>query len=117
MKQDEQTYNHHTVKYLQQIAHTLHNRKHMAYLVGGSVRNLLLGEPCVDWDIVTDGNVVSLARQIAHRLGGHSVHMHDKASRIIVKDDPHEWVFDLSPLQGESIEADLHTRDFTLNAL
>ncbi len=120
MKQDEKTYNHHNhhiVNYLQQITHILHNRKCQAYLVGGTVRNLLLHEPCADWDIATDGDVISTAKQIANTLGGHFVHMHDKASRIIVKDDRHEWVFDLSPLQGNSIEADLHTRDFTINAL
>jgi putative nucleotidyltransferase with HDIG domain len=117
MKEDEKTYNYHIVNYLQQIAHILHNRKCQAYLVGGSVRNLLLREPCVDWDIATDGDVVSTARQIANALGGHFAHMHDKASRIVAKDDLHEWIFDLSPLQGDSIEADLHTRDFTLNAL
>jgi poly(A) polymerase len=116
MKKDEKTYNRH-ITYLQQIAHALHKHKRQAYLVGGSVRNLLLGEPCVDWDIAIDGDVVAIARQIANTLGGYFVHMHDKANRIVVKDDPHEWIFDLSPLQGDSIEADLHTRDFTLNAL
>jgi putative nucleotidyltransferase with HDIG domain len=117
MKKDEKTHNHHTVKYLQQIAHTLHNHKHQAYLVGGSVRNLLLHKPCVDWDIALDGDVVKSARQIANTLGGFFVHMHDKANRIVVKDIQQEWIFDLSPLQGDSIEADLHTRDFTINAL
>jgi putative nucleotidyltransferase with HDIG domain len=117
MKKDEKTHNSRTVRYLQQIAHTLHNHKHQAYLVGGSVRNLLLHEPCVDWDIATDGDVAKIARQIANTLGGFFVHMHDKANRIVVKDEQQEWIFDLSPLQGESIEADLHTRDFTINAL
>jgi putative nucleotidyltransferase with HDIG domain len=115
MRKDEKTYHQEIVKHLQQVAHSLRNRQ--AYLVGGSVRNLLLHEPCVDWDIVIDGDVVSTAKQIANTLGGHFVHMHDKASRIVVKEDLHEWIFDLSPLQGDSIEADLHTRDFTLNAL
>src|SRR5215472_6552648 len=117
MKKDENTCNHHVINYLQQITHTLHNRKHQAYLVGGSVRNLLLHEPCTDWDIAIDGDVVKIAKQIANILDGFFVHMHDKASRIVVKDKQQEWIFDLSPLQGESIEADLHTRDFTLNAL
>ena len=117
MNNDENTYNHHSINYLQQIAHTLHNRKHQAYLVGGSVRNLLLREPCVDWDMAIDGDVINTAKQIAKTLGGFFVHMHDKANRIIIKDRHQEWIFDLSPLQGESIEADLHTRDFTLNAL
>jgi poly(A) polymerase len=124
MREEEKTHNHHTVKYLQQIAQFLHIHQCQAYLVGGSVRNLLLHEPCTDWDIATDGNVISNARQIAAQLGGHFVHMHDKANRIVVKDDLddlkdhlYEWIFDLSPLQGNTIEADLRARDFTLNAL
>ena len=31
--------------------HFLHNNQ-QAYLTGGSIRNLLLGEPCNDWDIL-----------------------------------------------------------------
>ena len=113
MKKNEKTNNHHIVNYLKQINHIHQNHKSQAYLVGGSVRNLLLQEPCIDWDIATDGDVVNSARQIAHTLGGFFVHMHDKANRIVIKDDQQEWIFDLSPLQGESIEADLHKRDFT----
>jgi poly(A) polymerase len=115
MHKDDKIDNQHAVKYLQRVARFL--RKRRAYLVGGSVRNLLLRESCVDWDIAIDGDVIGIGKQIANALGGFFVHMHDKASRIIVKDGSHEWVFDLSTLQGESIEADLHTRDFTLNAL
>src|SRR5690349_7842996 len=109
MNKDEKIYNHHTVNCLQQIAHTLHNGSHQAYLVGGSVRDLLLmqypltdrrneenltslpkppdasdskstmpnvssdfalGEPCTDWDIATNGDVVKIAKQIANTLGG-----------------------------------------------
>ncbi len=44
-----------------------HNRQ--AYLTGGSLRNLLLGEPCNDWDIVTDGNTPLLARSLAELHG------------------------------------------------
>jgi putative nucleotidyltransferase with HDIG domain len=117
MSTEEKAHNHHVVQYLQQIADFLHTRKRRAYLVGGSVRNLLLDEPCSDWDIATDGDVVNSAKQIASLVGGYFVHMHERASRIIVKGDAYTWIFDLSPLQGHSIEADLSARDFTLNAL
>src|SRR5436309_14152162 len=77
-----------------------------AYVVGGSMRDLLLGEVCSDWDIVTGGNAHVLARRLADRLGGFYVRMHDKASRVIVKADTSEAegarsiTFDISPLQG-----------------
>ena len=88
-----------------------------AYLVGSSVRNLLLNEPCSDWDIAVTGDAPALARGLANRLGGFYAHMHEKASRITVKQKEQESIFDVAPLHGRTIEADLRQRDFTINAL
>ena len=84
----------------------------------------MLGEECLDWDIVTAGDAHKTARQLADTLGGHYVHMHAKASRVIVfvedTGSPHERkeiCFDISPLIGKTIEDDLHQRDFTINAI
>jgi poly(A) polymerase len=105
------------LRVLQQAAHLFSNSHSQAYLVGGSVRNLLLQAPCSDWDIVTDGNYLKLGRQLANELGGYYASMHEKACRIVLKHAQQEIVIDLSPLQGDSIEADLQLRDFTLNAI
>ncbi len=88
-----------------------------AYLVGGSLRNLLLGERCTDWDIATTGDTPRLARRLADALGGYYAHMHMRASRVICKHDDGEIIFDVSPIEGASIEEDLRARDFTVNAL
>jgi poly(A) polymerase len=88
-----------------------------AYLVGGSVRDVLLNIPCTDWDIVTVGDTPRLARQLAHILGGHSAHMNDKASRITIKLNQQEILLDISPMRGNTIEEDLRLRDFTINAI
>ncbi len=84
----------------------------------------MLGEECLDWDIVTPGDAHKTARQLADTLGGHYVHMHAKASRVIVfvedAGSPHarkEICFDISPLIGKTIEDDLSQRDFTINAI
>ncbi len=95
-----------------------HGRR--AYLVGGSLRDLLLGEPCRDWDIVVEGDAHGLARRLANMLGGHYVHMHDKASRVIVRQGESvadTFLMDIAPLNGASIEDDLRQRDFTINAM
>ena len=92
-----------------------HNRQ--AYLTGGSIRNILLGEPCSDWDIVTDGDVPQLARSLADQLAGYYVHLNDKASRIVVKHEQQETIIDIAPLKGNTIEEDLRQRDFTINAI
>src|ERR1044072_6051667 len=40
-----------------------------AYLVGGAVRDLLLGRPLVDLDLAVPRGAVALARRLAHGLG------------------------------------------------
>lgn len=105
---------------LHQLDHTAHflaEHNIPAYLVGGSLRNLLLGEPCVDWDIVTSHDAPQLARHLANALNGFYAPMHEKASRIVLKTAQQTMTIDVSPLQGEHIEDDLRTRDFTINAL
>jgi len=84
----------------------------------------LLGEECLDWDIVTFGDAHKTARQLADALGGHYVHMHAKASRVIVfvedtgsSHTRKEICFDISPQIGKTIEDDLRQRDFTINAI
>src|SRR5579862_3420914 len=89
----------HTLQLLQQIMAYFSEQQQMPYLVGGSVRNLLLNESCVDWDIVIEGNVPRSARQLANRLGGFYAHMHDKADRIVFKDEGRDSIFDITPLQ------------------
>src|SRR5712692_336155 len=114
---DEKTHlDNHILQLLKQTAQHLHDHQRQAYLVGGSIRNLLLGEPCTDWDIVTTGHASRLARSLADKLGGHYAHLHEKASRIVIKQDP-EIILDISPLIGNTIEDDLRKRDFTLNAI
>ncbi len=40
------------------------------YLVGGAVRDLLLGEPGFDVDLAVEGDGVAFARRLARELGG-----------------------------------------------
>ena len=84
----------------------------------------MLGEECLDWDIVTEGDAPKTARQLADTLGGHYVRMHARASRVIVVVEDtgsshtrKEICFDISPLIGKTIEDDLRQRDFTINAI
>lgn len=102
---------------LQQSSLFFEKQPQPAYLVGGSIRNLLLHKPCVDWDIATSGDTRFIARHLADQLDGFYAPMHDRASRVIVKQQGQEMVLDISPLQGATIEADLQKRDFTFNAL
>jgi len=108
-----------TLSTLDQVAAFFAAQGADVYLVGGSLRNLLLDEPCVDWDLVTGGEAHKLARRLAERLDGFYVHLHEKASRVVVRlpVGSEDLVLDIAPLHGASLEEDLRARDFTLNAL
>ena len=112
-----------TLSLLKRTNEYFRERGQAAYVVGGSMRDLLLGEACSDWDIVSGRDAHGLARRLADRLGGFYGRMHDKASRVIVKADAPETdgasaiTFDISPIQGALIEDDLRERDFTINAV
>jgi poly(A) polymerase len=106
-----------TLELLRATAQHFSEHQRKAYLVGGSIRNILLGESCTDWDIATNGDAPLLARTLANKLGGHYAHLHAKASRVVVKGEGQEIVFDISLFNGDSLEEDLSRRDFTINAI
>ncbi len=106
-----------TRQILQQTAQYFAAQQRQAYLVGGSLRNMLLGEACDDLDIVVEGEAHRLARHLTDTLGGYYARLHDKASRVIVKAETGDITLDIASLHGQSLEEDLRTRDFTVNAL
>ncbi len=55
---------------LLKIAEAAEQRKDALYVVGGFVRDLLLGSPSVDFDLVVEGDAIGLARTLAEELGG-----------------------------------------------
>ncbi len=51
------------------VRHLLQRDAGRAYLVGGSVRDVLLGRETHDLDFVVDGDALEIARNVADRLG------------------------------------------------
>jgi hypothetical protein len=85
-----------------------------AWVVGGAVRDELLGRELVDLDIATR-EPEQAARAYAKRSGGAPFPLSERhgAWRVALED---ERTVDFTPLPG-SIEDDLATRDFTMNAI
>jgi len=55
---------------IRDIAATAHEMGLSVYFVGGIVRDLLLGFPIFDVDLVVEGDAIALAKQLAHERGG-----------------------------------------------
>lgn len=89
------------------------------YLVGGAVRDALLGRPIKDVDIATDGSGTRLARAIANQLKGdfYPLDPERDVGRALVDTPEGRLVFDVASLRGPDLLADLLDRDFTLNAM
>lgn len=99
-----------------------------AYLVGGSVRDLLRGEENLDIDIVIEGDGLSFARTLGERLHA-KVRAHHKfgtaqifsgAFKLDVataRTEYYESPAALPKVETSSIKKDLYRRDFTINTL
>lgn len=100
-----------------------------AYLVGGFVRDLILGAPNLDLDIVVESDALLLACEFAKRLGVKlQTHPRFRTATIIT---PAKIKIDIATCRSEAyaypgslpqifpgtIEADLARRDFTINSL
>lgn len=88
-----------------------------AWLVGGSVRDLLLEREPEDIDLVTPGDPEKLARRLADTLGGSFFTMSEEFRTCRVVAPGGAPVYDFAACRGAGIEEDLGERDFTINAL
>jgi tRNA nucleotidyltransferase (CCA-adding enzyme) len=99
-----------------------------AYLVGGSVRDLLRGEENLDIDIVTEGDGILFAKGFGERLNA-KVRTHQRFGTAQVITDKlkldvatarteyYESPAALPKVETSSIKKDLYRRDFTINTL
>lgn len=99
-----------------------------AYLVGGPVRDQLLGLPLQDLDISVVGDAVALAARLADVVGGRlTVHRRFGTATVDAQDATVDLVTarretyhrpgSLPDVQPGSITDDLARRDFTVNAM
>jgi tRNA nucleotidyltransferase (CCA-adding enzyme) len=88
-----------------------------AYLVGGSVRDVLLSrqKERFDLDFVVAEGAIDLARRISRQYGGGFVVLDDL--RCIARVVFPQGTIDLAQREGDSMETDLRRRDFTINAI
>lgn len=99
------------------------------YVVGGCVRDLLLGIENLDLDLVVEGDGIAFARKLAAEHGGR-VKSHERFGTAVVvlpdgvkldvataRTEYYEFPTALPTVEQSSIKKDLYRRDFTINAL
>lgn len=127
----------HAHELLLSIARVGHELQLPVYLVGGFVRDLLLGVPSSDFDVVVEGDAIRLGERLVSQFGGElKTHKRFGTGRWTLQgtnfDDPslpefidlisarqefYEKPSALPSVEAGNIKHDLHRRDFTINTL
>jgi len=127
---------------LKAVAHAAYEQDAALYIVGGFVRDLLLDRSSLDFDLVVEGDAITLARRLAQRYGGRvTSHTRFGTAKWFMKGGKFEGQVSTEELPTESldlvsartefyshpsalptvergsIKLDLHRRDFTINTL
>ena len=87
------------------------------WLVGGTVRDLIMQRPVEDVDLVAARDAEAVARKLARAAGGHAFQLSERFGAWRVVEPQRGWQADVTPVREGGIEADLALRDFTINAM
>jgi len=107
---------------LARVRRVLAQRNVDSYLVGGYIRDALLGRPTRDIDIAVAAPALEVAMEVATSLHARYVPLDEvnKVARVVFLDRQRgteaRWYLDFSTVEA-GIEEDLHRRDFTINAM
>jgi poly(A) polymerase len=86
------------------------------WIAGGAVRDAALGRPITDLDLAVAGDPGRVAKALARELGEHAFELSAEFGTWRVVAPSRGWQVDITVLRGDSIEADLALRDFTIGA-
>ena len=119
---------------LRLLAAQAETRQMPLYIVGGSVRDLLLGRRLNDFDLIVEGDAIALGRALSSKYGG-TVTAHSKFGTakwflpeslksdhvtldlISARSETYKHPAALPSVKRGRIADDLRRRDFTINAL
>jgi poly(A) polymerase len=85
------------------------------YLVGGTIRDIMMGNEPQDFDFSVSGSGIEFARSVSRKMRGALVVLDEEEDEArVVRDDV---VYDFIGLDAGGVVADLQRRDFTVNAM
>jgi len=90
-----------------------------AFLVGGGLRDAVMGRAVRDFDFALSGAEEELPKELACRAGGSFFWLdrERRQSRVVTGRGVDSFTFDFAPLRGRDLNEDLTLRDFTVNSL
>ena len=102
---------------LEQLLELVCSKGISLYLIGGTIRDHLLGRDCLDYDFTAHG-VKEIAMEFSTTQNLPLVKLDNtpgrETFRVVLQDNLY---FDFTEMQGSTIEDDLSQRDFTINAI
>jgi len=104
----------------EQVIGWLAQQRVAAYLVGGCVRDRILGRPIYDLDVAVERGGLALARRLADHFQGAYYPLdseRDTGRAILPVPQEQPVVVDVVGFRGPDLASDLADRDFTINAL
>jgi tRNA nucleotidyltransferase (CCA-adding enzyme) len=120
---------HHLVTLLENAGHLADRCEVPLFVVGGCVRDLLLGIKNLDLDLVVEGDGIAFARKLGDMLQA-KIKVHERFGTAILmlpdefkldvataRTEYYEYPTALPTVEQGSIKKDLYRRDFTINAL
>ena len=114
---------------LRKIGIIADQERYPAFIVGGLVRDLVMGRPNIDLDVVVEGEGIAFADRLVKKLGGTlvvhqrfgtaSVYMKDglKIDVATARKELYKAPAALPTVESSILKNDLSRRDFTINAM
>ncbi len=89
------------------------------YLVGGAIRDHLMGLECRDLDFAVKESAIQLGRRVADATDGafYVLDAERGTARVLITGKDKKLTLDFANFRGNDLEKDLFNRDFTVNAL
>ncbi|MDH7487127.1 MAG: HD domain-containing protein [Anaerolineae bacterium] len=103
----------------EQVCCFLREQDSPIWLVGGYVRDLLLGRETNDLDFAVPSGAIPLARAVADRFNGAFFPLDERLDmgRALLQEAGQTFIVDICRLRGPDLAGDLALRDFTINAM
>lgn len=105
--------------HLEIIQELSRSRKLEVHLVGGCLRDFILGRKKPDFDFAVSKNAIALARAFADKIKGAFVLLDKEngCARVVKKINDEPVTYDFADFRAKTFKEDLRLRDFAINTL